>query len=56
MPSDYQDGGEHPKSDLSRTIPAKLIATVPTAKIYLWEKFGQLSVWDDILKSLLKEK
>jgi hypothetical protein len=62
MPADYQDGGEHLKSKLSRTIPAKLIATVPTAKIYLWERFGQLSapgwpgMWDDVPKSLLTQE
>jgi hypothetical protein len=61
MPADYQDGGPHPRS-LSGTIPAKLIATVSTAKIYLWEQDGQLSapgwlgMWDDIPKGLLTQE
>lgn len=62
MPAGYQDGRDYPRDERARTIPAKLIATVPTARIYVWERFGQLSapgwvdVWDDIPLALLKQQ
>ncbi len=61
MPADYQDGRKVSKPGQARTTNhAALIAKSPTAKVYLWERFGQFSAprWptmtDDILKALLK--
>lgn len=61
MPGDYRDGGTIPQPGQPRTTnPATLVATTSTAKIYLWEKFGQFSAsgWpsltDDVIKALLK--
>jgi hypothetical protein len=62
MPADYQDGSEYSNRYPYRTIPAKLIATIPAAKIYLWVRSGQQyapgwpGMWNDILTALLEQK
>jgi hypothetical protein len=61
MPADYKENVQ-PKDRTARTGLVRLLATVPTARIYVWERFGQLSgpgwakMWDDIPEALLREE
>jgi len=62
MSADYQDGGKDLTPGRITTNPARLMATIPTAKIYLWGKDGQsigFGGWHkmsaDILKAIVKQ-
>lgn len=57
MPAKYEDGGKDPTNGGAQTTPARLVATTPGAKLYLWpgpEAEDWKTMQEDLLKALIK--